>query len=98
MPKEPLSIPRKTFSLDDIYLMVASIYSEQNAHRSASSTFAHFVEVCGMLTALARKKKRESLSFEDSLCKAIGWFFPLMAKCGVVAGKTQCVCPALVST
>lgn len=38
-----------------------------------------------MLTALARKKKREAVSFEDSLCKSLGWFFPLMAKCGVVS-------------
>jgi NTP pyrophosphatase (non-canonical NTP hydrolase) len=60
--------------------MTAHIYSEQNAHRPASATFAHFVEVCGILTIHARKKKREELSFVDALCKALGWYFPLLAK------------------
>jgi nucleoside phosphorylase/NTP pyrophosphatase (non-canonical NTP hydrolase) len=68
------------YSLDELYVMVASIYSEQNAHRPPSATFAHFVEVCGMLTIVDRKKKREEFQPEDALCKALGWFFPLMAK------------------
>ena len=66
--------------LDDLYRMTAHIYSEQNAHRPASATFAHFVEVCGILTIHARKKRREDVSFTDALCKALGWFFPLLAK------------------
>jgi NTP pyrophosphatase (non-canonical NTP hydrolase) len=70
----------KTLRLDDLYKMVAHIYSEQNAHRPASSTFAHFVEVCGMLTVHARSKKREGVTFMDSFCKALGWYFPLLAK------------------
>jgi NTP pyrophosphatase (non-canonical NTP hydrolase) len=68
------------FSLDDLYLMVSTIYSEQNALRSPSATFGHFVETCGMLTAYDRKKKREDLNIEDALCKSLGWFFPLLAK------------------
>ncbi len=60
--------------------MLSAIYSEQNAHRSPSSTFTHFVEVCGMLTMYDRKKKREDFNAEDALCKALGWFFPLLAK------------------
>jgi NTP pyrophosphatase (non-canonical NTP hydrolase) len=68
------------FSLDELYKMTTHIYSEQNAHRPASATFAHFVEVCGLLTIHTRKKKRESVSFEDALCKALGWYFPLLAK------------------
>jgi len=70
----------KLLTLDDLYKMVAHIYSEQNAHRPASATFAHFVEVCGMLTVHARSKKREGINFMDSLCKALGWYFPLLAK------------------
>lgn len=66
--------------LDDLYRMTAHIYSEQNAHRPASATFAHFVEVCGILTIHARKKRREDVSFTDALCKALGWYFPLLAK------------------
>lgn len=87
------------FRLDELYRMTAYVYSEQNFHRPVSATFLHFVEVCGMLTALARKKKREDISFEDSLCKALGWFFPLMAKCGVrsvekiIFRKFPYVCP-----
>lgn len=71
------------FSLDDLYKMTSYIYSEQNIGRSIDMTFLHFVEVCGMLTMLARKKNRVGVTFEGSLCKALGWFFPLMAKCGV---------------
>jgi NTP pyrophosphatase (non-canonical NTP hydrolase) len=70
----------RSLTLDEMYLMIAHVYGEQNAQRSASSTFAHFVEVCGMLTIHDRKKKRESVSVDSALCKALGWFFPLMAK------------------
>jgi hypothetical protein len=66
--------------LDDLYKMIAHIYGEQNAHRSASATFAHFVEVCGMLTVQSRNKRREGVTFTEALCKALGWYFPLMAK------------------
>jgi len=85
--------------LDDLYKMIAHIYSEQNAHRPASATFAHFVEVCGMLTVHSRNKKREGLTFVDALCKALGWYFPLMAKFKVtsveelVFRKYPAVCP-----
>jgi hypothetical protein len=67
-------------SLDELYKMVAHIYSEQNAHRPARETLAHFVEVCGMLALNDRQKKKEEVSDESALCKALGWFFPLMAK------------------
>lgn len=67
-------------SLDDLYRMVAHIYSEQNIARSIASTFSHFVEVCGMLTIHDRKKRREGVSVTDALCKALGWYFPLLAK------------------
>jgi NTP pyrophosphatase (non-canonical NTP hydrolase) len=86
-------------SLDDIYKMIAHIYIEQNAHRPASATFVHFVEVCGMLTVHSRSKKREGVTFVDALCKALGWYFPLMAKFGassveeLVYRKYPFVCP-----
>jgi NTP pyrophosphatase (non-canonical NTP hydrolase) len=67
-------------SLDSLYKMVAHVYKEQNALRSPSATFSHFVEVCGMLTIHDRKKKREGATVVDALCKAFGWYFPLMAK------------------
>lgn len=85
--------------LDDLYRMVALIYSEQNAQRSPAATFAHFVEVCGMLTIHDRQKKREGLSIEDALCKALGWYFPLLAKFKVssveelIFRKYPYVCP-----
>ncbi len=47
--------------LDELYKMTAHIYSEQNAHRPASATFTHFVEVCGILTMHSRDKKREEV-------------------------------------
>jgi NTP pyrophosphatase (non-canonical NTP hydrolase) len=70
----------RALRLDDVYKMVAHIYSEQNAHRPASATFAHFVEVCGMLTVLSRNKRREGITFVEAICKALGWYFPLLAK------------------
>jgi NTP pyrophosphatase (non-canonical NTP hydrolase) len=48
--------------------------------RSEIVTFSHFVEVCGMLTIHDRNKKRENITVSDALCKAMGWYFPLMAK------------------
>ncbi len=27
----------------------------------------------------SRKKKREGATFEDALCKALDWYFPLMS-------------------
>jgi NTP pyrophosphatase (non-canonical NTP hydrolase) len=85
--------------LDDLYKMIAHIYLEQNAQRPASATFAHFVEVCGMLTVHSRNKKREGATFVDAICKAFGWYFPLMAKFKVssieevVFRKYPYVCP-----
>jgi len=71
--------------LDDLYRMVAYIYSEKNTGRPVSATFSHFVEVCGALAVHDRKKKREELTVEDALCKALGWYFPLLAKLKVVS-------------
>lgn len=67
-------------SLDDLYRMTANVYREQNAGRSPESTFSHFVEVCGMLTRQDRNKPTAEIDSTDALCKALGWFFPLMAK------------------
>src|SRR5262245_53943539 len=36
-----------------------------------------------MLSAHGGSKKRETLNIEDVLCKALGWYFPLVAKFGV---------------
>lgn len=85
--------------LDDLYRMTARIYREQNAGRPVESTFLHFAEVCGMLSGLDRQKPRGELDFVDALCKALGWFFPLMAKLGVssvermIYRKYPGVCP-----
>jgi NTP pyrophosphatase (non-canonical NTP hydrolase) len=62
-------------------------------------TLLHFVEVCGMLTLLDRKKKRERVDVPGALCKALGWYFPLLAKMGVesvehlIFTKYPRVCP-----
>jgi NTP pyrophosphatase (non-canonical NTP hydrolase) len=92
--------PQKiSMTLDELYKMIAYVYSEQNAQRSNSATFAHFVEVCGMLTIHDRKKKREGVTVTDALCKALGWYFPLLAKFRVrsvedlVFRKYPYVCP-----
>lgn len=82
------STHKTLYSLDDLYFMVASIYSEQNAQRSPTRTFAHFVEVCGMLALHDNNKKREGFEVEDALCKALGWFFPLLAKFRVASVET----------
>jgi len=78
MPPAPFP---QSARLDDLYKMVAFIYSDQNIARSPAATFEHFVEVCGMLSMHDRKKRREGdLTVTDALCKALGWYFPLMAK------------------
>ena len=85
--------------LDELYHMTAYIYGDRNSVRSKEATFAHFVEVCGMLTVHDRKKKRESFDMTDALCKALGWYFPLLAKLRVrsveqlVFRKFPNVCP-----
>src|SRR5207244_2580842 len=89
----------QVITLDDLYLMVSYIFSERNAERPASVTFAHFVEVCGMLSLHERAKKKEGLSIDAALCKALGWFLSLMAKFQVrsveelVFRKYPYVCP-----
>ena len=89
----------KTVSLDELYRMTAFIYSEQNAIRPVATTFSHFVEVCGMLTIHDRRKKKEGLDFVDALCKALGWYFPLLAKLRIrsveelIFRKYPYVCP-----
>jgi len=94
-----MTTQRSEYTLDDLYVMVASIYAEQNAQRPSSATFAHFIEVCGMLTIHDRKKIREDVLVEDALCKTLGWFFPLLAKFHVssvenlIFRKFPYVCP-----
>jgi hypothetical protein len=89
----------KTVSLDEAYRMTAFIYSEQNAIRPVAATFSHSVEVCGMLTIHDRRKKKEGLDVVDALCKALGWYFPLLAKLRIrsveelIFRKYPYVCP-----
>jgi hypothetical protein len=92
-------IPGQPIRLDDLYKMVAYIYADKNMSRTSTATFAHFVEVCGMLTIHDRKKRREGFDVTDALCKALGWYFPLLAKFQVrsveelVFRKFPKVCP-----
>src|SRR3990167_7473321 len=85
--------------LDGLYKMLAYIYSHQIAQRSVVATLAHFVEVCGMLTIHDQPKKREDYTVIDALCKALGWYFPLLAKLHVISveeivfRKFPFVCP-----
>jgi hypothetical protein len=85
--------------LDDLYQMTSFIYNDANLGRSREATLLHFVEVCGMLTLLDRKKKRERVDIPGALCKALGWYFPLLAKMGVesverlIFTKYPGVCP-----
>jgi len=74
---------KNDLSLDDLYHMVAFIYGERNAERPATATFSHFVEACGMLTLHDRSKPRGTMTVPDALCKALAWYFPLMAKFNV---------------
>lgn len=94
-----MEIEKTLPSLDDLYHMVSHIYSDKNAERPISVTFSHFVEVCGMLTMHSKKKNREEVNMESALCKALGWYFPLMAKLKVksiqelIFRKYPAVCP-----
>ncbi len=90
---------RVKLRLDELYRMTAFIYHDANLGRSREATFLHFVEVCGMLTLFDRKKKRDRVDMPGALCKALGWYFPLLAKMGVesvehlIFTKYPCVCP-----
>jgi NTP pyrophosphatase (non-canonical NTP hydrolase) len=75
-PMTSQTLPR----LDELYRMVAYIYGDKLTSRSSTATFAHLAEVCGMLTIHDRNKKREGVDVTDALCKALGWYFPLLAK------------------
>lgn len=93
-------MPEKSLRLDDLYKMVAYIYSNQSASRSVRATFAHFVEVCGMLTSLDNpKREREGITPQAALCKALAWYFPMLSQLRVasveelVFRKFPYVCP-----
>ena len=94
-----MTITQRELRLDSLYKMIAYIYADKNTGRTATATFAHFVEVCGMLTIHDRKKKREGIDVTDALCKALGWYFPLLSKMRVrsveelVFKKFPTVCP-----
>lgn len=72
-------------SLDELYIMTAQMYSHRNEERAVTATLAHFIEVSAALTAAARTKRRDELNTAGALCKALGWFFPLMAKLDVAS-------------
>src|SRR4051794_7658296 len=90
---------KSVLRLDDLYHMTAYIYGDRNSVRSKEATFAHFVEVCGMLTVYDRRKRRENFNLADALCKALGWYFPLLSKLRIrsveelVFRKFPNVCP-----
>jgi nucleoside phosphorylase/NTP pyrophosphatase (non-canonical NTP hydrolase) len=65
--------------------MVAHIYIDKNYERPALSTFSHLFQICGSFSTFIQNKKKEGLDFEDALCKALGWYFPLMAKFKVLS-------------
>jgi hypothetical protein len=71
--------------LDDLYKMTSYIYQDANATRSKEATFLHFVEVCAMLTQIDRKKKKIKVDVPSAICKALGWYFPLLAKIGIAS-------------
>lgn len=79
--------------------MTSFIYQDANLARSKEATYLHFVEVCGMLTVMDRKKKKVKIDVPNALCKALGWYFPLLAKMGVrsveelIFTKYPNVCP-----
>lgn len=67
-------------TLDDLYAMVAHIYSEQTLARTTAAGFAAFVEACGMLTIHESKKVRDETTVTDALCKTLGWYIALLVK------------------
>jgi NTP pyrophosphatase (non-canonical NTP hydrolase) len=82
MNEPPAAFPwvSSRFSLDDLYGMVAQIYSEQNIARTTTAIFAAFVEACGMLTIHESKKARQDITVTDALCWALGWYLTLLFK------------------
>ena len=52
------AIVQDSIRLDDLYRMISHIYTEQNAQRPASATFAHFVEVRNPHNAFKKEEAR----------------------------------------
>lgn len=79
--------------------MTARIFSEKNFSRPTEVTFLRFVEACAILTKLSRGKKVPVLDLTGALCKALAWYFPLLAKLRVrsvealIFRKFPQVCP-----
>jgi hypothetical protein len=71
--------------LDALYKLVAHIYGDKLSSRTSAATFSHLV--------------REGLDVTDALCKALAWYFPLLAKFKIrsvealVFRKFPLVCP-----
>lgn len=85
--------------LDDIYKVVAYIYHEKNERRERESTFSHLSEASGFLAAQCSKPNPDLISITSSLCRTLGWYFPLLAKArirsaeGLIFRKFPSVCP-----
>jgi NTP pyrophosphatase (non-canonical NTP hydrolase) len=89
--------------LDDLYRMTAHIYGNQNEERSVSSTFSRLVEACAMNIPKRAPRSGADWAPESALCRAIGWYFVLIAKFRVasvedlVFRKFPYVCPYCLS-
>lgn len=87
------------FELDDVYKMVAYIYHEKNEKRDREATFCHLIEASGILAAQCSKEKPDLNEVTSSLCRVLGWFFPLLARARVrsaeelIFRKFPRVCP-----
>lgn len=71
--------------LDDLYKMTCYIYQDANMTRSREATYLHFVEICSLLTQAERKKKKVTVDIPSAICKALGWYFPLLGRMGVAS-------------
>jgi NTP pyrophosphatase (non-canonical NTP hydrolase) len=86
-------------SLDDVYKMVSYVFHEKNERRSLEATYAHLVEVCGLLVVHQQHKTDSNRKKIDSVCKVLAWYFPMLAKARVrsaedlIFRKFPRVCP-----
>src|SRR3954469_15832767 len=77
-------VPRVAYpGLDERYRSLNRLYLNRNFHRDAFSIFGHLVEIIGGLSGVASGKKKQDVTPQNFVPKAIAWWLALCGKVGV---------------
>lgn len=76
-------------TLDEWYYLINKIYLQRNYHRSPESIFMHLVEVVGGLSSVASGKKKQHVTLNEFVPKAIAWWMALAGKLGITSVESM---------